>query len=59
MFQESRDPYDQARLKMRDRSQYLTCRYSERMEANPIVAQLACAAMSHETAQPAADDDLK
>ena len=46
-------------LLMRDRSDYLTSRYSERKEANPIIAHLASVAMSHEAVQPVADDDLE
>jgi arsenic resistance protein ArsH len=41
-------------LIIRDRSDYLTNRYSERKEAEPqLAAVLAAAAMSHETAQDA------
>lgn len=43
-------------LLVRDRSDYLTDRYSERKESAPVVAgTLASTAMSHET--PATDDD--
>ena len=47
-------------LMVRDRSDYLTSRYSERKEANPeLIAQLASAAMRHETNPTAANDDLE
>ncbi len=43
-------------LLVRDRSSYLTDRYSERKQASPVVASLANAAMTHETAAPDDDD---
>jgi len=44
-------------LLVRDRSSYLTDRYSERKEASPVAAaSLANAAMNHETAAPDDDD---
>ena len=46
-------------LMVRDRSDYLTSRYSERKDANPeAIAKLASTAMRHETATPPANDDL-
>jgi arsenic resistance protein ArsH len=42
---------------VRDRSSYLTDRYSKRKEASPVAAtSLANAAMPHETAAPDNDD---
>ena len=47
-------------LMVRDRSDYLTSRYSERKDANPeAIAKLASTAMRHETATPPANDDLE
>ena len=47
-------------LMVRDRSDYLTSRYSERKEANPEgIAELASAAMRHETNSMAAKEDLE
>lgn len=47
-------------LIVRDRSDYLTSRYSERKEAAPAVATtLAAAAMSHETNPDEAKDELE
>jgi arsenic resistance protein ArsH len=47
-------------LMVRDRSDYLTSRYSERKEAAPSVATtLAAAAVSHEAAQDETKDDLE
>jgi arsenic resistance protein ArsH len=43
-------------LLVRDRSSYLTDRYSERKQASPVIASLANAAMTHETAAPDEDD---
>lgn len=43
-------------LLVRDRSEYLTNRYSERKEAQPeLAAEPAAAAMSHEVAQDATE----
>jgi arsenic resistance protein ArsH len=45
-------------LLVRDRSDYLTDRYSERKEAHPMIATaLAAAAMHHDTLDSTADDD--
>lgn len=47
-------------LLVRDRSDYLTSRYSERKEAFPELAtRLAAAAMSHETGQDETKDELE
>jgi arsenic resistance protein ArsH len=47
-------------LMVRDRSDYLTSRYSERKEATPAVATtLAAAAMNHEAAQDETKDELE
>jgi arsenical resistance protein ArsH len=47
-------------LLIRDRSDYLTSRYSERKEAFPELAtSLAAAAMSHEASQDETKDDLE
>jgi arsenic resistance protein ArsH len=47
-------------LMMRDRSDYLTSRYSERREAAPALATaLAAAAMSHEAEQDETQDELE
>jgi arsenic resistance protein ArsH len=47
-------------LLVRDRSDYLTSRYSERKEAFPDLAtSLAAAAMSHETSQDETKDELE
>jgi arsenic resistance protein ArsH len=47
-------------LLVRDRSDYLTSRYSERKEAMPELAtQLATAAMSHETVPDETNDELE
>jgi arsenic resistance protein ArsH len=46
-------------LPVRDRSDYLTSRYSERKEAAPAAAALAAAAMSHETATDETKDELE
>jgi arsenic resistance protein ArsH len=45
-------------LMVRDRSDYLTDRYSERKEAHPELAeQLASAAMDHEASAASAESD--
>jgi arsenic resistance protein ArsH len=45
---------------VRDRSDYLTSRYSERKEAFPeMAAALAAAAMSHEAGQDETKDELE
>ena len=46
-------------LLVRDRSDYLTSRYSERREAMPEPATLAEAAMSHEASQDETRDELE
>lgn len=47
-------------LIVRDRSDYLTSRYSERKEGAPVAATtLAAAAMSHEAAQDETKDELE
>jgi arsenic resistance protein ArsH len=47
-------------LIIRDHSDYLTSRYSERKEAKPAVASsLAAAAMSHEVIQGETTDELE
>ncbi len=47
-------------LLVRDQSDYLTSRYSERKEANPaLVRELAAAAMSHEAPASLASDELE
>jgi arsenic resistance protein ArsH len=47
-------------LLVRDRSDYLTSRYSERKEAFPeLTAGLAAAAMSHEAGQDETKDELE
>lgn len=47
-------------LLVRDRSDYLTSRYSERKEAMPELATtLAAAAMSHEVGQGETEDELE
>jgi arsenic resistance protein ArsH len=47
-------------LLVRDRSDYLTSRYSERKEAFPeLVTSLAAAAMSHETGLDETKDELE
>ena len=47
-------------LLVRDRSDYLTSRYSERKNVTPdLVLQLAAATMRHEAGPTAADDDLE
>ena len=47
-------------LIVRDRSKYLTNRYSERKEAAPkVAALLTAAAMSHEASQDETKDDLE
>jgi arsenic resistance protein ArsH len=47
-------------LLVRDRSDYLTSRYSERKEAFPELATtLAAAAMSHEARRDETKDDLE
>lgn len=46
-------------LIVRDRSDYLTSRYSERKEAAPAATTLAAAAMSHEAATDETKDELQ
>ncbi|WP_151638958.1 arsenical resistance protein ArsH [Noviherbaspirillum aerium] len=46
-------------LLVRDRSDYLTSRYSERKEALPAAAALAAAAMTHENLPDETDDELE
>jgi arsenic resistance protein ArsH len=47
-------------LLVRERSDYLTSRYSERKDTMPATAQaLAAAAMRHETAADETRDDLE
>lgn len=46
-------------LLVRDRSDYLTSRYSERKEAIPEATKLAAAAMSHEAGEDETKDELE